>query len=76
MNEEEKRKARTMFDEYVDAHNLARKNGNIFHAAEMLLRIRERLNMLMTFSIFWRVEYEQNNKYIRLVTNDEKGGEE
>lgn len=75
MNEEEKRKARRMFDEYVDAHNLARKNGHIFHAAEMLLRIRERLNMLMTFSIFWRVEYEQNNKYIKLIT-DEKGGEE
>lgn len=43
MNEEEKRKARKMFDEYVDSHNLARKHGNIFHAAEMLLRIHDKL---------------------------------
>lgn len=76
MNEEERRKVRRMFDEYVDTHNLARKQGCIFHAAEMLCRIHERLNMLMTFGVFWRVEYEQNNKYIRLVTGDEKGGEE
>ena len=75
MNEEDKKKARKAFDEYVDAHNLARKRGNIFRAAEMLLRIRERLNMMMTFGIVWRVEYEQNNKYIRLVI-DKKGGDE
>lgn len=75
MNEEEKRKARRAFDEYVDAHNLARRRGNIFRAAETLCRIHERLNMMMTFGIVWRVEYEQNNKYIKLIT-DEKGGEE
>lgn len=76
MNEEEKRKARKTFDEYVDAHNLARKHGRIFRAAELLGKIHERLNMLMTLGIFLRVEYEKNNKYIRLVANDEKGGEE
>lgn len=75
MSEEKKRQARAALDGYVDAHNVARKQGCIFHAAEMLLRIRERLNMMMTFGVFWRVEYEKNNKYIRLVT-DEKGGEE
>lgn len=75
MNEEEKRKARAAVDNYVDAHNLARKHGSIFRAAEMLLRIRERLNMLMTLGVFLRVEYEKNNKYIRLVTDDEEGGE-
>ena len=75
MNEEEKRKARTMFDDYVDAHNLARRRGAIFLAAEMLCRIHERLDMMMTFGVFWRVKYEKNNKYIKLIT-DEKGGEE
>ena len=75
MNEEEKRKARKAFDSYVDAHNLARKHGRIFRAAELLGKIHERLNMLMALGVFWRVEYEKNNKYIKLVT-DEKGGEE
>ena len=61
MNEEEKRKAR--------------KHGRIFRAAELLGKIHERLNMLMALGVFLRVEYEKNNKYIKLVT-DEKGGEE
>lgn len=76
MNEEEKRNARKAFDSYVDAHNLARRQRRIFRAAEMLCRIHERLEMMMTLGVFWRVEYEKNNKYIRLVTDDEKGGEE
>lgn len=74
MNEENKDKARADVDSYVDAHNLARKHGRVFRAAEQLLRIRERLNMMMTFGIVWRVEYEKNNKYIRLM-DCEKGGE-
>lgn len=74
MNEEEKRKARADVDSYVDAHNLARRRGAIFRAAEMLCRIHERLDMLITFGVVWRVEYEKNNKYIRLF-DCEKGGE-
>lgn len=69
--DKEKRQARAVLDDYVDAHNLARKHGRIFRAAELLGKIHERLNMLMTLGIFLRVEYEKNNKYIRL-----KGGEE
>lgn len=75
MNEEEKRKARAAFDDYVDAHNLARRQGRIFRAAELLGKIHERLNMMMTLGVFWRVEYEKNNKYIRLI-DCEKGGDE
>lgn len=74
MNEEKKRQARAVLDGYIDAHNAARRAGLKFTAARELLNIERLIWRFAKKGAIFSVEYEKNNKYIRLM-DCEKGGE-
>ena len=75
MNEEKKRQARAVLDGYIDAHNAARRAGLPFTAARELLAIEKLILHFAKKGAIFSIEYEKNNKYIRLVSA-EKGGDE